>query len=128
MPENIETKNATTTETKKVTAADVDWIDHYGAALIHGHRFTPGDVATFEYRHDRDSTGRLRVQAKERIARILTMELATHANLWRRARDAYRAERLSEGATAPDTFQGPADTGVTTIHESARQQFDEPDD
>src|SRR5690625_678234 len=95
---------------REVRPADVDWIDHYGSALIHGFRFTPGDIASFEHHRDRDHTGRLNLRAKERIARILTCELEKRADLWRRAREAYRAERLSEGVTDPASFQGPADT------------------
>ena len=59
-----------------VTPADVDWIDHYGAALVHGHRFTLADVANVEYRSDRTTTGRLHGRALERIARILTDDLS----------------------------------------------------
>ena len=120
MPENNGTSNTTTTETKTVTPADVDWIDHYGPALIHGHRFTPGDVAEFEYQHDRDHTGRLTEQAKTRIAQFMTIELDTRTDLWRKAREAYRAEREKEatetGAPITDirTFHGPADTGIST--------------
>ncbi len=120
MPENNGTKNATTTETKSVTPADVDWIDHYGAALIHGHRFTPGDVTEFEYRHDRDHTGRLTERAKTRIAKNLTIELETRADLWRKAREIYLAERQKEAAdNGPSlsnfsSFQDPADTGEST--------------
>ena len=116
MPENNGTNNTTTTETKTVTAADVDWIDHYGPALIHGYRFTPGDIAEFEYRHDRDHTGRLNARATTRIAEFLTIELETRADLWRKAREAYRAERRAElGASISDfrSFQGPADTGIS---------------
>ena len=97
----------------EVSSADVDWIDHYGSALIHGFRFTPGDIAAFEHHRDRDHTGRLSVWAKERIARILTCELDERAGLWARARQAYRAERLSEGVAEPSSFQGPADTGMS---------------
>ena len=103
----------TGSDVREVSPADVDWIDHYGSALIHGFRFTPGDIAAFEHHRDRDHTGRLNLRAKERIARILTCELDKRADLWRRAREAYRAERLSEGVTEPASFQGPADTGIS---------------
>lgn len=62
-----------------VTPADVDWIDHYGPALVHGHRFTPADIANAEYRSDRTTTGRLRGYALERIARIMTDDLSYRA-------------------------------------------------
>ena len=109
MPEN----NAINIDAKTVTPADVDWIDHYGPALIHGHRFTPGDIAQFEYGRDRDHTGRLTSKAKTRIATILTDELASLTQLWQRAREAYRAERAREGTNPHETFQGPADTGAS---------------
>ncbi len=110
MPEN----NAINIDAKTVTPADVDWIDHYGPALIHGHRFTPGDIAQFEYGRDRDRTGRLTDKAKTRIAAILTDELANLTQLWQRAREAYRAERACEGKSPHETFQGPADTGASS--------------
>ena len=117
MPENNGTNNTTTPVAQTVTAADVDWIDHYGPARIHGHRFTPGDIAEFEYRHDRDQTGRLTERAKTRIAKNLTIELDTRAKLWRKAREAYEAERRAESGSATSefrTFHGPADTGIST--------------
>lgn len=116
MPENTNNTTTDTTvdaEEKSVTAADVDWIDHYGSALIHGFRFTPGDIAQFEYPRDRDHTERLSAHAKARIATILTAELGKRVDLWQRAREAYRAERFTEGVVFVDSFQGPADTGIS---------------
>src|SRR5699024_5752059 len=73
----------------------------------------PADIAEFEHHRDRDHTARLSPRAKARIARILTLELQKRADLWRRAREAYRVERLSEGTSNRASHQGPADTEIS---------------
>lgn len=58
-----------------VSAADVEWIDRYGTAQVHGYHFSRTDIRGVETHGDRREDRRLTVAAKERIAVLLSGEL-----------------------------------------------------
>jgi hypothetical protein len=84
-----------------VSAADVEWIDRYGEALVRGHRFVKADILRLEVRGDRRVDGRLMVAARQRIADVLTVELrdrvARALAAWQRARDRPASYRDCDG-------------------------------
>ena len=57
------------------TAADIEWIDRYGHALVCGHRIHRTDILALETIHDRRSDGHLTAAAREKIAANLTFQL-----------------------------------------------------
>lgn len=57
------------------TTCDVDWIDRYGTALVCGHAFSAADITAAEQPGDRDALGTLTTDAKQRIARLWTVDI-----------------------------------------------------
>ena len=59
----------------QATIADVEWLDSIGDTQICGHRFTRSDVTHAEEPGDRRPDGRLTVEAKEKIAIVLSGDI-----------------------------------------------------
>lgn len=57
------------------TPADVEWVDLHQEALICGYRFTKADIVMAELPGERRPDGLLTVDAKKRIAHMLTGDI-----------------------------------------------------
>ena len=68
-------KNSPNRRPSCATPADVEWIDLHGDALVCGHWFTKADIVMAEVPGERRPDGLLTVDARRRIADMLTGDI-----------------------------------------------------